>query len=445
MHRRATWAACLALGLAVIAAGVEHGLAQDRSDFEVWLVDQAGTAGTLYVYDGELLTTSPAAAVPQAVDLAAVGALCAEQTGTVPVRAHMLAFNPAGTHAILAYVATGHVAFIEAASRAPVACIDVGAQAHAAFASPDGRYVIVANQNGKLLHRIATDYAANRFTHEAPATLNLATCTTPAGRRCEDDGQSQTNVRPDNAPICPIIDASSRLVFVTLRGGGLFVVDATAPQLRIIAEYGRETVRANGCGGVQIGGKMFLNAGGGTAGNPTESSLYSFSLDQFGATNSPDTPAPRVIFSKRGNNDGHGMLATRDGRYVWGGDRFANAIEVVESATDTLVNTASLTGAASADPAPDLMALSPGGGYALVALRGPCPLTANTPVNNAVGATPGVGVVSVDDRGFRGTLRGIAPISNPAPAGFDCPTRTDDAPGSISNQADPHAIAIRLK
>ena len=68
----------------------------------------------------------------------------------------------------------------------PIACIDVGEQAHAAVPSPDDRYLIVANQNGKLLQRIRTDYETNTFTLESAATLNLATCTTPNGFACQD-------------------------------------------------------------------------------------------------------------------------------------------------------------------------------------------------------------------------------------------------------------------
>jgi DNA-binding beta-propeller fold protein YncE len=439
MYRRIIIAGMMALAIGVA-------LAQDRADFEVWVTDQSGTAGRLFIYDGETLIDEGARATPEIVDLGgAVAALCQQQTGSPPVRAHMMDVNRAGTHVILAYVASGHVVFIDARRRTPVACLDVGAQAHAAMASPDGRYVIVANQNGKMLLRIATDYATNTFTLDSAATLNLATCTTPGGARCEDDGQTQTNVRPDNAPICPIVEAGSRLVFVTLRGGGLFVVDGTATPLRIVAEYGLGTVRGNGCGGMQAAGRMFINAGGGTAGRPTESTLYSFNVTAFQPTNPPDSPRPRTIFSQQAANDGHGMLATRDGRFIWVADRMANMVEVVEAETDTRTNTFPLAGAVSADPAPDLMVLSPGGGYAFATLRGPCPLTANTGANNAVGATPGVAIISVDDIGLRGTLRAVAPIASLAPAGFDCPTRTDDAPGSITNQADVHGIALRLK
>ena len=52
-------------------------------------------------------------------------------------------------YAVIAYVASGHVAFLDADEREPVECIDVGTQAHAAWPTPDQRHLIVANQNGK--------------------------------------------------------------------------------------------------------------------------------------------------------------------------------------------------------------------------------------------------------------------------------------------------------
>jgi hypothetical protein len=46
--------------------------------------------------------------------------------------------------------------------------------------------------------------------------------------------------------------------------------------MAIVAEYNADTVRPNGCGGIEKDGRMYLNAGGGTAANPTESALYAF-------------------------------------------------------------------------------------------------------------------------------------------------------------------------
>ncbi len=87
--------------------------------------------------------------------------------------------------------------------------------------------------------RITTNFATDSYVLDPAATIDLATCTTPSGAPC------QGPARPDNAPICPVIDATSRLTFVTLRGGGLFVVNSMATPMSIVAEYDSATVHPN--------------------------------------------------------------------------------------------------------------------------------------------------------------------------------------------------------
>src|SRR5687768_14368069 len=240
------------------------------SEFEVWLIDQSNSAGksyggAIYIYDGENLMGEDAAIAPAStIDLGgATSGLCFASTGANPVRPHMIFFNSTGSHAVLAFVASGHVVFFDAATRTPVACFrsSPGAggarQAHAAVPTRDDAAVLVANQNGKLLERINTNYATNAFALDAAATLNLAMCTTPNGVACELAG-----VRPDNAPICPLVDSSSGLGFVTLRGGGLLVVNPRTTPMAIVAEYDMQTVHGNGCGGAEAAGSMFLDSGG---------------------------------------------------------------------------------------------------------------------------------------------------------------------------------------
>ncbi|HKY50009.1 MAG TPA: hypothetical protein VJP45_02015 [Candidatus Limnocylindria bacterium] len=433
----------LVLAIALVIASAHSGggvVSAETGAYEVWAIDQSGAAGKLYIYDGAALTANAAAATPEVIDLAAaVTPLCVTQTGTSPTRAHMILFSPTYSHAILAYVATGHVVFIDAATRTAVSCLDVGAQAHAAFPSPDGTAVIVANQNGKLLQRIATDYATGTFVLDAAATLDLANCTTPSGLACQDPV-----LRPDNAPICPILDNSGRLGFVTLRGGGLFVVDVDDTPMRIVAEYDRTTVHPNGCGGIQKARTMYINSGGGTAGAPREAHVYAFDLAGYprSGSNAPNVPAPATVFAHHaGDHDSHG--AARVGRYTWVADRFANTVEVVDTVTDMHIGVFGLAGAASADPAPDLLDAAPGGGYVFASLRGPCPLTANAAgVNNALGATPGVGVIAVASGGMSGTLVGVAPIHNFDPTGTSCAPA--GAPAS-SDRADPHGLRVRPK
>ena len=421
---------CVSLSVTSVAVGA----LADGPGYEVWLIDQSDTrsdgGGTLYVYPGDAVSGLDAAsAVPEVIDLGgAARDRCLAETGSAPRRPHMLDFDARHEVAIISFVATGHVLFLDAAKREPIACIDVGAQAHAAFSAPDRSFVLVANQNGKLLQRIRTDYGSGAIALDAAATLDLATCTTPSGAACEDAA-----LRPDNAPICPVIDAASRLAFTTLRGGGLFVIDARATPMAIVAEYDRETIHPNGCGGLQVGDKLYLTAGGGTSANPLEWDLYAFSLGGFASPASgPNAPAPRLILSRDGVGfvDAHGSLLTRDGRYLWVGDRAANLLVVVDTRTDSVVDEIPLAGAASADPAPDLMDLAPAGNRAFLALRGPNPLTANVAgVNNAVGSTPGLGIVRVEAGGARGVLQAVASI-----------THVVDG----VERADAHAVRVRV-
>lgn len=413
--------------------------ASGSGSYEVWAIDQSNSpglafGGTLYIWDGHDLERGQAGAtaIPARVDLgAAVADLCLAKTGANPVRPHMLAINPSQTHAIISFVASGHVAILDAASRAPIDCIraSVGAggarQVHFAIPSPDETYIAVANQNGKLFERIDTDYATNTFVLNVAAGINLATCTTPNGAPCQDPV-----LRPDNAPICPIIDSTSQFSFVTLRGGGLFVVDSKATPMQIVAEYDLATVHPNGCLGAEVPGKMYVDSGGGTPANVFEADLYAFPVTGFSPLNPPNTPAPAVVFSEDVDEaDSHGATLTKHQRYLWVADRGRNFHFVVDTATDTVVNRIQLTPGPSPDPTPDLLATSPNGSHVFMSLRGPNPLTADPHVST--GATPGVGVIKVLASGRSGKFESVVPVTNIDAAGIE--------------RADVHAMTIRQR
>jgi hypothetical protein len=409
-------------------------------DFEVWLVDQSNTiglahGGKILVYEGsDLMGESVSGVTPIAtIDLAAeTDALCFAATGAHVVRPHMLFFNATRSHAVLSFVASGHVVVFDAVSRTPVACLRAspgagGArQAHAAFPSPDDRYIVVANQNGKLLERIDADFENQVFVLDPAATIDLANCVTPSGAPCQLAG-----VRPDNAPICPIVDSASARVFVTLRGGGLFVVDLASTPMRILAEYDRATVHGNGCGGAEAGGSMFINSGGGTASNLHEFDVYRFPLQGYDAMNPPNTPAIEVVFSDDagGERDSHGTIVTRHDRYLWVGDRAANLVEVFDVETGAHEATLDLTGPDSDDPTPDLGDIAPSGNRAFFALRGPNPLSGDPHV--ATGTTPGLMVLQVTQGGRHGVVKGVVPVTNRDAAGIE--------------RADPHALRVRRR
>jgi hypothetical protein len=406
--------------------------AQSRGDrpvkhgFEVWIADQSDTrpgyGGQILIYEGaQLYGKHPENARPSVrIDLGGeVAALCMASTGRNPVRPHMIAFNNAHSHAVVSFVASGHVVIFDAESRSPLQCFEttVGStgtrQAHAAFPAPNGSFILVANQNGKRLERIDTNYATNIFTHNPAATLDLATCTTPGRSPCE-----HPDLRPINWPICPIIDSSSTYGFVTLRGGGLFVVNATTTPMSIVAEYDKATVRGNGCGGIQAAGHMYINSGGSpvnvSSGNPHHPDLYGFDVYRFplsgySAFNAPNRPAPTLVLSKTGMSDSHGIASVHD-RYLWVMDRHANVAEIIHLRSGRWVKTVDLAGGVSADPAPDLVDRSPAGDLLFVALRGSVPLSGDP--HNATGSTPGLGIIEVKQGGRSGKLATVVPLTN---------------------------------
>ena len=429
--------ACTAVVVLVGTAGAQHPDPNSPPAFEVWLIDQQGSdangsAGRLHIFDGEALADDASATLPETIELGdAVRAYCLEKTGSEPLRPHMLVFNggdadgPGGnTHAAIAFVASGHVAFLNATTREPVGCIDVGAQAHAAWPTPDQKHLIVTNQGGKRLQRIATDYAREQFTLEESATIDLASCTTPSGAACQDPV-----LRPDNAPICPRTTSDGRLTFLTLKGGGMFVVDHNGPQMRIVAEYDRSKVDDNGCGEMEAQGRMYVNSGAGAPDEMYGHDVYAFKLADFGSAPSttPNTPAPRVVYSRDGAGsqvDAHAVALTEQGRYLWWGDRIQNDVVVVNPYPigDQVVGSFSLEGELSNDPAPDLFDLSPGGHYMFASLRGPRPASGH----EAFGSTPGVGVIEVRQGGRSGRLAGVARVA-----------------GLGGKTPDPHAIRVR--
>lgn len=455
MKRLKQTAVALAIGAAVFGGATTASAKSDddrNSAFEVWTIDQLdsrpGSGGFLHVFDGKDLTGKPERADSEVIDLGDEARdFCLSRTGVAPQRPHMLVFNggdndgpKSATHAAIAFVASGHVLILDAASRKPIECLrtrpgEAGIrQAHAVWPTPDQRYLIVANQNGKRLERIRTDYANNRFVLEDDAALSLYSGTTPSGALRQDPV-----LRPDTAPICPRTDASNRVTFTTLRGGGMFVVDHNATPMRIVAEYDRDLVDDNGCGEIEANGKMYVNSGAGAPGNLSGHTVYSFDLTgfatsptaqfdaaDFGSTsNAPNTPAARIVYSRNaeGQVDAHAVASTRHGRYLWWGDRVKNDVTVVDPETDEVVGRFPLAGKESNDPAPDLFDLSPSGNRMFSSFRGPTPASGG---HDAIGSTPGIGVIQVVGGGRSGRLKGVAPVG-----------RADGTP------PDPHAIRVR--
>ncbi len=389
--------------------------------YEVWLADQSDTGkesgGFLHIYDGAQLAADPSGAKPTVtIDLAGdVNKLCEEATKKPVRRPHMLFFTKDQSHAIVSFL-SGHVLFMDAATKKPEACLSMGKNVHAAWPTPDQKMAIAANMADKKFIRIWTDYKNHKFTFDESKDVMAL-------------GAMEGPERPDNAPVCPITEDSSKFAFITLRGGGLIVTDVTETPMKVLATLDNKQIHPAGCGGIQVGKTMYINSGGGWPADkfPAAASL-AYDVYAVSLGNLPKSVDAKLITSRDGKTaDSHGMAAV--GSYVWSGDRAGNNIEVIDSASNTSVGTIDLAGKVSDDPAPDLMDAAPDGRYVFLALRGPSPLTGNDKaVNNAVGSTPGVGVVKVTGGGKGGELVGVARVSNMKDG---------------KETADPHGIAVR--
>ncbi len=389
--------------------------------YEVWLTDQSDTGkesgGFLHIYDGAQLAADPSGAKPTVtIDLAGdVNKLCEEATKKAVRRPHMLFFTKDQSHAIVSFL-SGHVLFMDAATKKPEACLSMGKNVHAAWPTPDQKMAIAANMADKKFIRIWTDYVNHKFAFDESKDVMAL-------------GAMEGPERPDNAPVCPITEDSSKFAFITLRGGGLIVTDVTETPMKVLATLDNKQVHPAGCGGIQVGKTLYLNSGGGWPADkfPAAASL-AYDVYAVDLGNLPKSVEAKLITSRDGKTaDSHGMAAV--GPYVWSGDRAGNNIEVIDSASNTSVGTIELAGKVSDDPAPDLMDAAPGGSHVFLALRGPSPLTGNDKaVNNAVGSTPGVGVVMVTGGGKGGQLVGVARVSNMKDG---------------KETADPHGIAVR--
>jgi hypothetical protein len=367
--------------------------------YEVWITDQSDTGkesgGFLHIFDGAKLAANPASAKPiQTIDLSGeINKFCEDVTKKAVRRPHMLFFNAAQDHVILSFL-SGHVLFMDAATKKPEACLSMGKNAHAAWPTPDQKMAITANIAEKKFIRIWTDYAAHKYSFDPEKdVLNLAAL---------ENGE-----RPDTSPICPITESSSQYAFVTLRGGGLLVLDVTATPLKVVARLDNNQIHPAGCGGIQAGGTMYINSGGGWPIAPLSYDIYALDI-----SNLPKAITVKLV-SQRDDQfaDSHGMASV--GRYLWGADRAGNNVEIIDTVSNLSVGAIDLETTANADPAPDLMDTAPDGQYVFVSLRGPSPLTGNDKdAHNAMGTIPGVGVIHVEEGGRVGHYKGQATVTN---------------------------------
>jgi hypothetical protein len=382
--------------------------------YEVWVADQSDTAqesgGFLYVYDGGQLAADPAKAKPVFILDAAkeINEFCRKSTQKNVRRPHMIFVTTDQKHALVSFL-SGHVLVMDTASKKPVACVSTGKNVHAAWPTPDQSMALAANIPEKKLIRIWTNYQAGTFSYDPEKDVL-------------DLQKLESGERPDNAPICPITEDTSTYAFVTLRGGGLLVVNVKDTPMKVATTLTNNEIHPAGCGGYQIGNTMYLNSGGGWPIAPLSYDVYA-----VGLSNLPDSVSAKLISTRDTSfSDSHGLWGV--GRYLWNVDRAGNMIEVFDSISNFSVRTIQLAGPHSNDPAPDLIDFAPDGNFAFINLRGPNPLTGNDKeVNNAKGSTPGVAVIKVLEGGKNGEFIGITRITNMVEG---------------QETADPHGLAV---
>ncbi|AFZ47924.1 hypothetical protein Cyast_1971 [Cyanobacterium stanieri PCC 7202] len=403
---------------------------------------------------------------------------------------------------------------------------------HMSFWNNDGSALLVANLNGKLLERIditrddqgkitnaiynksaslgvgkgmeVTDSATvyhgkNAHNHELIGEITgsyeqtAMADLTPNGK-CKENGcgEAEQNAelggRTNNLIICPIVSSSNH-AYITLAGGGLLVANTEQTPMNIVGEYDNQILNGAGCGGVEVNGKMWLNAGiSASDAGATQSTFTIYNIDDsaFGETaNAPNTPAPEVVYKDADNTatngnttgetannsgqlpgvtnrrDSHGLARTVDGVYIHSVDRIQNTIEVFNSETfaHTSYDLTSENGQGNGigscamvsinddtelpknDPAPDLMEESPDGKYLYVAFRGAIPVSV---AHSSQGSCPGVGVVALENNGASGRLVSVLRSSNTE----DTAQLASIAGGHNyqgSEHSDLHGVTIRKK
>lgn len=371
---------------------------------------------------------------------------------------------------------------------------------HMSFWSPDGTKLLIANLGAKLVERIDYDRATDTFTFNKAATLDLvggrdltalpamADSTLPAGRVSGHYSNHQTIYtpsgalkegpgRPNNVAVCTALSSTNQHAYITLGGGGLFVVDITTEPMAIVAEYTNDVIVPAGCGGMEGAGFMYLNSGVPASPAGADDSvfvMYQAPLDYPDGTNPntiPNQPpivkfyeevsrgltSPEMLARRR---DAHGTMISHSHRFLYQLDRIQNIMEVFDVAkivndsratlseqADAHVGTIDLEGSGvcvgegepfvnqdgagyqhNDDPATDSATLTPDGRL-IVSLRGPNPVSVK---HAALGSCGGIGVVTLEGDGSTGKLTHVFR------------TFLSDATGT-KNLSDIHMAIVRIK
>ncbi|MEA2079312.1 MAG: hypothetical protein U9P00_05555, partial [Pseudomonadota bacterium] len=310
----------------------------------------------------------------------------------------------------------------------------------------------------------------------------------------------------NNVIICPIVSDNDN-AYITFGGGGLLIADTTTTPMTIRGEYGQQVINGAGCGGVQVGDDMWLNAGvsASESTSPTgpggfkQSTFTLYTLDDsaFDTVQGENSPMPVTVYKDNDATDGnaantasignvggtppnltgqlpgtttrrdsHGMTRTLDGSHIHTVDRIQNIVEVIDTRTlarttyDLTSENGKGDGVGPCDAASVTYEAGPTGDSGLPA-NDPAPdLLENTPdgkylavalrgpvpvsvTHSAQGSCPGVGMIRVLGNGKRGKLATVLRTTN----------TVDDTPQSApgghpytgTDHSDIHGASVRTR
>ena len=355
----------------------------DRKDnYEIWMLDQSNTyasvpdgpldcGGTLYILKERNVKQGKMDKIVFGEELME---WIYEETGYYAVRPHYVVMNNTMTHAIISFVVSGHLLILDANTRKAVAVMKPGISLHVALPAPDDSYLLLSDTNGKKVWRVNSNFRTNTFILDEGATLDLS--------QYEDEGH------PDNAPIATASSLNNKFAYITLRGGGFYMINQHTKPMKIVHEYNKYQVEGSGLLILQKGNRLYFNSGSGTGAQEGNNPGYKSILYTIHAYDFP--PNPKVVFNLNDKNDSHGIGFVRN--YLWAVDRARNLINIVQGSK--LKNQVHIKSCKNLPLAMDFIA--PTERLVFASLRGPVPLSGNIPdINNAVGSFPGIGVFKI--------------------------------------------------
>ena len=296
----------------------------------------------------------------------------------------------------------GYIGIVDGATKEAVALFRVtattnGRSLHMSFWNEDGSALLLANLHGRILERIdITRDASGKITgadFNLSASLGVAHSMaiidggkaftgnnaagnplvstvsgaydpaaladlTPSGvckaNGCPSGPNASGGGRPGNVIVCPIVSDNNN-AYITFGGGGLLIADTTQTPMTVTGEYTQDVINGAGCGGVDLLGKMYINAGASASGAggtslhlPCIQSMMCLHQRQCRKIHRQ----PTLLFRDPGNTntlgnptgdaanntgqlpgtstrrDAHGAAPTLFGTHVHNNDRVQNVVEV---------------------------------------------------------------------------------------------------------------------